>query len=902
MDVDTSFGRWLRHRRRALDQTQDDLARRVGCAIVTIQKLESDERRPSRLLAERLADSLMVAAEERAAFIALARAEPYLDPAPVQAAERSLHAPEQPPSKLPTPLTHLIGRKQEIAAVRNALLRGETRLLTLLGPPGIGKTSLSIAVARELQAAFADGASFVALAPISEPALVLATIAQILRIKESGGQPLLDQLKAALQMKRRLLVLDNFEHVLAAAPLIVDLLEACPGLKALITSRAALHVRGERLYALPPLLLPDLTRLPATSALARTPAVALFVERAQAVLPRFKLTAQNAADVAAICVRLDGLPLAIELAAARMKLLPAQAVLERLEQRLVLLTDGARDLPPRQRTLRAAIGWSYELLDAGEQTLFARLGVFVSGCTIKAATAVCNETNDLPMDVTDGIASLLDKSLLQLEEAADGESRFLMLETLREYALERLAQRGEAEALRERHLAYYLALAETAAAQFHGADQLTWLDRLEAEHDNFRAALAWGQAAADSRSVGSAEAAELGLRLAGALAWFRFVRGYWSEGRTWLTGLLACGDAAAPLVRATALNWLGDLESQASDNASARTHYQASLAIGRAVQDKPTIAIALRGLGLCALMQSMHDFGSIEPLLEESLALFQELGDTWNFGMGLHALGQLASRQRAYDRANVLLEESLALFRRLHDSQHITLVLVQLGMNARLQGEYTRAESHLEECLTLAAQLRDRPIRAEALNILGNLARNQGDYARAAACYDESLALCRDLGNLFQIVSVLQDQGYLAQQQGDQTRAAVLLRESLARCREIDYQWVSVWCLAGLGRVAVAQGQAKHATRLLGATAVLFEIFDPAMDPIDRADYEHSISAARADLDAATFAAAWAQGRAMTLEQAIVYALNATSPAPPPIIPPPPPIIPPPPSHSTPVA
>jgi len=374
----------------------------------------------------------------------------------------------------------------------------------------------------------------------------------------------------------------------------------------------------------------------------------------------------------------------------------------------------------------------------------------------------------------------------------------------------------------------------------------------------------------------SAEAAEVGFRLAGALAWFWFVRGYWSEGRTWLAGVLARGDAAPPLVRATALNSIGDLESQASDNASARTHYQASLAIGRAVQDKPTIATALRGLGLCALMQSMRDFGTIEPLWEESLALFQELRDVWNIGIGFHCLGLLAHRQRAYDRASVLLEESLAVFRRLHDSRHITLLLLKLGLNARLQGEYPRAESQLEECLALAAQLRDRPIRAEALNILGNLARNQGDYARAAACYDESLALCRDLGDLFQIVSVLQDQGYLAQQQGDQVRAAVLLRESLARCRDIDYLWVSVWCLAGLGRVAVAQGQAEHATRLLGATAALFEIYDPAMDPIDRADYERSIGTARAHLDAATFDAAWAAGRAMTPEQAIAYALEGS--------------------------
>ena len=512
----------------------------------------------------------------------------------------------------------------------------------------------------------------------------------------------------------------------------------------------------------------------------------------------------------------------------------------------------------------------------GEQILFRRLGVFVGDWALEAVEAVCSADARRPHAVLDELAALVDKSLLRQEARVDGAPHFVMLETIREYALEQLEVHGEAEALRQRHAGYYLTLAETAAPQLHGANQLQWLDRLEAEHDNFRAALAWSQATADSRSVGSAEAAELGLRLAGALARFWFVRGYWSEGRSWLAGALVRGAAAPPLVRATALNWLGYLESEASDSASARTHYQASLAIGRSMGDKPTIATALRGLGLCALMQSMRDFGNVEALLEESLALFQELRDTWNIGIGLHALGVLAQRQRAYDQANVLLEESLALFRRLHDKRYITLLLLKLGMNARLQGEYARAESYLEECLALAAQQRDRPIRAEALNILGNLARNQGDYARAAACYDESLALCRDLGDLFQIVSVLQDQGYLAQQQGDQARAAVLLRESLARCREIDYQWVSIWCLAGLGRVAVAQGQAEHATRLLGATAALFEIYDPAMDPVDRADYERSIGAARAQLDAATFDAAWESGRAMTAEQAIAYTLEGS--------------------------
>jgi transcriptional regulator with XRE-family HTH domain len=362
MDIHASFGRWLRARRRALDLTQDQLARRVSCSIVTIRKLEADERRPSRQIAERLAKCLEIATEDRPAFLTLARAEPHLDrsaaPTPVgQMIERA--SPLRPSSNLPTPLTRLIGRKQEVAAVRNALLQADTRLLTLIGPPGIGKTSLSIQVASELRDTCADGVSFVALAPIRDPVLVTTTIAQTLGVKETGEQALAVSLKLYLREKRMLVVLDNFEQVAAAAPLIVALLEACPGLKMLVTSRAALHVRGERLFPVPPLLLPDLARLPAVTALAHTPAVALFVERAQAVRPAFALTEQNAPAVSSLCTRLDGLPLAIELAAARVKVLPPEALLARLDHRLALLTEGPRDLPPRQQTLRGAIAWSY---------------------------------------------------------------------------------------------------------------------------------------------------------------------------------------------------------------------------------------------------------------------------------------------------------------------------------------------------------------------------------------------------------------------------------------------------------------------------------------------------------------------------------------------------------------
>jgi predicted ATPase/transcriptional regulator with XRE-family HTH domain len=857
VDLDTSFGRWIRTRRRALDLTQDDLAWQVGCSVETIRKIEADERRPSRQIAERLANCLKIPAEERAAMITLARGERYLDPTPVEVPQRPLHAPPRPPTNLPAPLSRLIGRKQDSAAVCNALLRGETRLLTLVGPPGIGKTHLSIAVARDIQDVFADGAYFVALASISDAALVLATIAPIVGVREIAGQSLLGQLKVALQAKRVLLVLDNFEHVLNAAPLVAELLEGCPGLKALVTSRAALHVRGERLYALPPLLLPDLTYLPTTVALARTPAVALFVERAQALLPHFRLTEQNAAVVAETCVRLDGLPLAIELAATRIKLLSPEALLARLEQRLALLTDGARDLPPRHRTLRAAIAWSYDLLDAGEQKLFRRLGVFVGGCTLEAAEAVCDVRGDLRLDVLDGLATLVDTSVLRREKGGDGEPRFTMLETIREYALEQLEASGEAEALRGQHTEYYLALAETAERELHRAEQLLWLQRLDQELDNLRAALAWSQT--------SAAGVETGLRLAGVLGRFWQMRGHQSEGRAWLLSILAHPIAKPTAARAKALNWAGFLVDSKSQQ---KALFEESLAIGRPLGDPTSVADALRGLG--NITEAAPE--RTRALLEESLALCQGLGDTWRSAMALYELGRLAL-QGDFGRAIARFEESLALSRQLGDrwgSVHTTYRLLV----ARMYSTQSELTPHLTEVLAQWRHLGDKGACAEVLNALGESTRSQREYGRAAIYYAESLALWQELGDRSWIGLVRQNQGYLAHNQGDEDLAAALLAESLVLVRETGQQDVIAWCLAGLGMVAMAQGRAERAARLLGAAKAPFDATGSYLLPPDRAEFDRNAAAANAQLGEEAFAAAWEAGQALTLDQAIAYALG----------------------------
>jgi predicted ATPase/DNA-binding XRE family transcriptional regulator len=824
MELETSFGRWLRHRRRALDLTQDDLARRVGCSVFTIRKIEADERRPSRQIAELLADSLQIAPDDRVAIITLARAEPYLESAPAEAPEQPLRTSHQPPTNLPSPLTRLIGRKQDIAAVRNALLRGEARLLTLLGPPGIGKTSLTIEVARDVQTAFSDGVSFVALAPLSDPALVLATIAQMLAVKETAGQPLLNRLKAALHTKRMLLVLDNFEHLLDAAPLVVELLEACVGLKALVSSRAALHVRGERLYPVPPLLLPDLAQLPTTAALARIPAVALFVERAQAALPHFQLTDENAAAVAAICVRLEGLPLALELAAARSRLLPPPTLLERLEQRLAVLTDGARDLPPRHRTLRAAIGWSEELLDASEQRLFRRLGVFVDGWTLQAAEAVCNADGDLPWDAVDGLAALLDQSLVRQFEAPDGKPRFTMLETIREYACEKLDESGEAERVRQRHRDFFIAFAEQAEPKLKGAQQLEWLDRLEVEYDNLRAA--WNCAIESD--------AELALRLASAFLEFWSMRGNPSEGRQWLGQLILRTDQWGKTAqRAHVLRVAGQLANYQHDIVAARRLFEQALDIARSAGDKKEIASALLWAAWSALRQ--HDDQIGWSFSQEALTLYQELQDQWGMAMAFYHLADAAMTQGHYGEAEKFLIKSLATYREVGDNFQVGHVLNALGEVTRLQGDYERAGTFYEETIEILKAQRSVTLLMPLFN-LAWVTLHGGDYHRAKALFQESLSLCKE----------------------DENTPGLIL------------------CLAGLAGVLGMTGNLDQAARLFGAVESLYERVGGGgrMHPADQKEIDQYVAAVRAKLGDSAFMKAWSKGQTMSLDQVLAEALE----------------------------
>lgn len=610
---------------------------------------------------------------------------------------------DRQPTNLPLQLTPFIGRDREVAAVRERLLQPEVRLLTLTGPGGTGKTRLALQVAADLLDAFRDGVWFVNLAPISDPALVTPTIASTLDVTEVAGQVLLETLKAFLRNKQLLLVLDNFEQVLPAAPVVTDLVVTAPGLTVLVTSRTLLGLYGEHNVAVPPLKVPDRTHLPPLERLGQYEAVRLFTERAQAAKAGFTITNENAPAVAEICMRLDGLPLAIELAAARIRLLSPQALLQRLSNRLKLLTGGGRDLPVRQQTLRGAIEWSYSLLDTAEQTLFARLAVFVGGSTLEAVEAVCNAEDDLGVDVLDAIASLVDKSLLQQAEGSGGEPRFVMLETIREYAWERLEMSGEADAIGRCHAEYFLTVAERAAPELSGPPQAVWLQQLEVEHANLRAALVW--------TLSPAGKVDVALRLGGALGQFWIKRSYLSEGRRWLEAVharssLAEAEAATsapvprvgggvsdPSLRARVLLWAGMLASHQGDYVAARSRLDASVALWRGVEDRQATAQALNALGNTVSSQGDHPVARRH--YQESLELWRELRDRRGIATVLTNQGMESLDQGDYATARALAEESLLLWREVGDRWAIALVLNNLGHVALEEGDYAAARVHL---------------------------------------------------------------------------------------------------------------------------------------------------------------------------------------------------------------
>ena len=779
------------------------------------------------------------------------------------------------PNNLPIEPTPFIGREREVATLARLLTRAEVRLLTLTGPAGVGKTRLALQVAAEVSDGYADGVFLVPLAPLNDPQQVMEAIAQVLAITEVSGPSVLGQVQRALKAKQLLLLLDNFEQVAAAALMVAELLASCPFLKIVVTSRVALHVRAEHEFAVPPLSLPDLKRLPDLVALSQYEAVALFIERAQAVKADFQVTNATAPAVAGICARLDGLPLAIELAAARAKYYTPQMLLARLEQGLSVLSGGARDLPARQQTLRAAISWSYDLLSPREQLLFRHLAVFVDGWNLDAAEALCMARGRLTEDMLEGMASLVDKSLLRQEGQDEGEPRWWMLQTLREFGLEVLANAGETEATQQAHAEYYLRLSEEAAPRLRGSEQERWFARLEQEHENLRAALTFLLAQAH-RQAGLPQGrapAERALRLCAALYAFWYMRGYWSEGQAFMEQALAVRSGVAAAVQAQVLSDAAWMAYLVDDLEQVETLGGEGLARYRELGDHAGIANCLSMLGSVARARGQYRLAAAR--LEEAAALFRQQGSSPESSRYLSEWARVATEQGHYAQAQVLLDECAALSQALGEQARVawaTYLLARLLFVSQQDSE--QAELLAEQSL---AQFEEQGIgwmRAFAQGLLGQLHLSRGAWSQACAKLEESAVFLQEIGSRGDSIEPLLGLARAALGLQDLVEARRRCQESLRLQVALGSQAYVPACLEVVGMLLVAQGRAREAVECWGTAERLREEMGAPLYPAERADYEQALATARTELGEEAFAAGRVKGRSTPVEQVIATVLK----------------------------
>jgi predicted ATPase/DNA-binding SARP family transcriptional activator len=756
--------------------------------------------------------------------------------------------------RVPIPISSFVGREHELLAVKTSL--ATARLLTLSGTAGIGKTRLAIQVAHDAADHYPDGAWFVDLAPLSDPDLVPQAVAQTLGVREASDAPMTATLRQFLESRLLLLVLDNCEHLTAACARLAELLlSACAGLKILGTSRQVLGITGEVVWRVPSLSLPEGSGQWPLTTLLHSEAVRLFVDRATAVAPGFRLSEQNAAPVASVCRRLDGIPLAIELAAARMRSMSVEQLLVRLHDLFDLLSSGSRTALPRQQTLRAAIDWSYDLLSGPERALLRRLSIFPGGFTLDTLEAVCGG------DVLDRLGLLIDKSLVLVDTAT---GRYRLLETIRQYALERLTASAECEATRARHRAWCLALAEEGEAELHGPDQALWLERLDGEMANFRAALEEAPGRRDGYS----------LQLAAALWPFWYRRGHVKEGLMWLQRALAVdvSTGSASPARARALHGAAILCHERCEYETARRYEEASMVIWRHLGDPKALASSLDQLG--HIVNAQNDYARAAALFEERLALRREISDTAGMGASLNALGYMALFFRDFDRAAELCGESLRLRREIGDRWGMAYSLEFLAQAAIEQGKNDEAASLLDECLTVRRQLGDeRGIAATLLN-LARVARERRDWDRATAACEESRSIWERIGSAHGVAASTEALGAVNGARGDLPRATELYLESLASWRKVGVAHRIVECLDRLAGLACDLGQLERGIRLLGAAESAWNTLGAHRSTAARARVEERLAAARAALGDAAVTAAGEAGRGLSMDDAMAEALG----------------------------
>ena len=763
----------------------------------------------------------------------------------------------------PAPVTPLIGRSESVELLIELLLRDGVRLATLVGPPGVGKTRLGIQVGTDVASAFRDGVCFVDLTTVQDPSRVIPAIAAAMGFTESGSQSLVDMLTNAFGDAQILLVLDNFEQVGAAAPAITQLLAAAPALKVLVTSRTVLHLNGEHTFTVEPLPVPDLQDNADSESITSSPAVMLFIQRARAINLDLPLDEVQLRTIAEICKRLDGIPLAIELASARVNVLTLQELLGHLDHCLDLLPSGPVDATNQHQTMRGAVASSYDLLDTDAQKIFRRLAVFAGGFTLAAAQSICEDVAQdtsigqvQPISFLDSIAVLLDHSLIHRGTTVDGEIRFTMLETLRTFASEQLESAGEMTILQRRHAVYYLRWVEETQPWLGHPNPQT-MERLEREYSNCCAALAW--------SLAEEEDTTLGLQLAVALYPFWKVRGYLSEGRQWLyRALTRCSNQKSVLV-ARAQACAAELARLQDDYTDAESLGKASWSLAQDLGDKAAVALALVPLGWADYAR--NNVATARQRFETSIQLFRELANPGYIASVLHDLAYLSLVQGEYTDALTCYKEELSLSRASGHTQGVFWALHGMGCVAEGQGELQRAAALYKQCLALARELRHVDGMAVVLLSLGSVARQRGKYARAIAYYQESERMWRRLGRKVVTTGVLQEQGFIALRQAEIVRAATLFTESLVLAQELKRTRNILPSLVGLAAVACEIDEHGSAVRLLGAVAAQLSQINHILNPTDQVDYDRSLALARAELDAVTFDQMWREGQVLPLEQ-----------------------------------